>query len=88
MDEFCVAEAYAAETEDGTGAGGEVVCEAGDEGRFPGEGTEGTFGEGEVAEGGDGEVEGCGGGGVVDGPGSVGDDDAWEIYQKTVNTDG
>lgn len=71
-------EADAAESKDPEGAGGEVVCRPGGDGGFPGTGAEGTFGGGEMAEGGEDEVEGGRSGGFVDCAGCVGDRDAWE----------
>ena len=67
-----------AESEDAEGASGEVVCAACDRGGFPCPGAEGALAVGELADGGEDEVECCGGCCVVDDAGGVGYGDAWD----------
>lgn len=78
MHEVRETQADAAKPEDTERTVGEIVRVPRRDRGFPRACVQGTFRFGKVAESGEDEVEGCGGGSFVDGAGGVGDADAWQ----------
>ena len=77
MHEACEAEADPAESKDAERARGQVVRVTGGNRGFPRPGVQGALRLGEVAEGGEDEVECSGSRGIVHSTRGVGDGDAW-----------